>query len=770
MCIRDRLVTALVSIIGGLANAISNHRSEIVEAINKLYEEVIRVVVELFARLMGVSKEKLSEISEYVLPWAKRIGLALIGIFAYKKIKGAADKAFSVFNTIKKIGPWFTRQLNNFKSGIWYIKEATKEAGSFGAALSGGYFNLGKVSGLLSKVAGVVAKHPIAIAAIAAGVAFKVMIDRSTEAMKVITENDRYIADATKEVREEEEKLNQVYSDRKESYSAIDTETKHTERLVGMLREMVDENNKVKAGYETRVGLIKQQLAGTLNVEVDAQSHVLTVINDQNEALDIQSKKVDEIVQKKRLQEKLEKAEAQAAEYREKIESGYYSKQEAAAIKAKNEWIKESHSFNIAMDADAEHPDGYVKTVTYTNEQLAHLYDEYRKLKREEENGELTGDTRWQYYDELKQMLSVENGLIDSYAAMTVLEHNIGTAHTNLTRAMSIVKNVDRAWEAMDGTLEQAKAAIAALDFDVVFTDAGASIQEVINEFEGFTNEIGELIDSGAYVPKETLDKYKELFTSIANNLGDSEEGRAYLNSVGYTNADEWLGGFSDRLKKETSSNEIEESVRQWFKEMGMNDVEGLIAGLKEKYGSLKAAYEDLAWTGLGEYAAIHDSHSPSRAFEKLGVYDVMGLIQGITSKEGALEKTYSAMAAGNIAAYTAAMSAGNSSMVFTPMINQAGIQNGTAAIQGQLNSLTATPLGATLTSQLAARVDTSQIDADHSNVLSAMNGIRDEILNLSDRLANLEVVMDTGATVGALAPAMDMELGRRTVRKARGV
>ena len=60
------------------------------------------------------------------------------------------------------------------------------------------------------------------------------------------------------------------------------------------------------------------------------------------------------------------------------------------------------------------------------------------------------------------------------------------------------------------------------------------------------------------------------------------------------------------------------------------------------------------------------------------------------------------------------------------------------------------------------------------SEVVSARNARLEEILqsilSYMPQMANMQVVMDTGATVGALVAPMDKELGKRVARSGRGV
>jgi len=757
-----QLVEALVAVINGLANAIGEHRSEIVEAVNKLFEEVIKTVVQLLARLFGVAKEDLEDFADYVLPWAKRISLALIGIFAYKKIKDGADKTFKLFDSLKNIGSSVQLTAYKMKHFIANAKTMAQHYGGYINAIKAGAIQLpgilANAGSVLSKIAGFAASHPFALLAVGAGIAFKKIIDSSTEAMRVTTHNDEVVRQAMQPILEDEARLNELYKQRKDAFTDIDKEADHNNKVLETLREMVDQNGKIKAGYETRVGLLKNQLSGALNIEIDAQTQVVSVIDEQNNKLDIQSKKITEIMEKKRLQAKLEKAEEQISETREKLESGYYSKQEAAALKAKQDFEKAKFTY-YNESSKQEY------TLDYTNADMLRMEKEYKEMQREmkEAGKEFTGERRKRY----KMLESFERNdfFLDVNAAMSALDVNVANATQNTIQATAAVKNVDKAFAAMDGTLEEAKEAMAGLNFNLVLSDAGASVQQVINQFGQYAKEFDELVASGASITPETKQRYEDLFKALAESLGDSPEGREYLKSVGYNSSGSWISGAEERIKEEANKG-LKSTVMY-----GVALAEGLEKGIISKEEYLVALMNRTADKDIIEPIKKKlGIASPSKVFKQLGTFTMLGLINGVTSKEDALKKTYSAMAASNIAAYTSAMSSNVSSIPFTPVLNTSGIQNGTRILQGQLSGLTTNPIGATLTSRLAASVDTSQIDTDNSRIVSSLADLKTELYELGEKMANLQVVMDTGATVGALAPGMDMELGRRTVRKQRGV
>lgn len=58
----------------------------------------------------------------------------------------------------------------------------------------------------------------------------------------------------------------------------------------------------------------------------------------------------------------------------------------------------------------------------------------------------------------------------------------------------------------------------------------------------------------------------------------------------------------------------------------------------------------------------------------------------------------------------------------------------------------------------------------DDSRVLNRIDKLTNEVITLSERMTRMQVVLDSGTLVGAIAPDMDSALGHMSVRKARGV
>lgn len=753
----EKLVVAIVAVMDGLATAIEAHKDKILDAFERLIQAISDLWVKGIGRLFSIPEEYLDIFSGTV---GKATTATVIGFSAISK---AVTGTVNTFTAFKKVAGGVKTLVSKLASGIdsarlmWmYYKDAANLAAEQGIKFADAFAQvspgLGKLATFVSGKLLPTLASPIGIfgaVAIAGGVAARQLIKSSTEAMQVITYNDQLVSKNLEAYIQDEQDLKEAIDSRRDTYEGIDKEWTSNERILETLRECVDENGKIKAGYETRFSLIRDRLNGVLNVELDTETGIVSIIDDQNNKLDVQSQKIDEIMKKRRLQAKMEKAEEKAADIREKLESGYYAEQEKAAIEAEENFKKAMFSYKDAS--------GVVQSLDVSNEGMLRWYEEYKTLRKQLETGGIANQAQLDRYRELEEY-NAKGWFIDALAAVEAYSSATATARQNTLKATAYIQNVDKAWEAMDGSIEEIEAAMAYLNFDVISTEAGATIDQVINQFEGFTKEIDGLLASGAMVTDETKQRYASLFNALAEELGDSPEGRKKLHDLGYSDGDTWLEGWSERINAKT------------FEPLTENDIIGTTQAWKNGKVTVGKLMADVARYGVSEYKKANDQNSPSKVYEQLGVYDVLGLINGVTKKEGTLEKAYSAMATANVAAYTAAMSKQTSGFAWSPLVNTSGFQNGINTMQSQFANLQNGALNTGLTTRLAASVDMTKLEESNRELNRTMVSMRQDFAALSETLQDMQIVLDDGTLVGRLAPALDAELGRRTARRSRGV
>lgn len=752
-----RLVEALIAIIDGLATAIGEHRSEIVEAVNKLFEEVIKTVVQLLARLLGVSKENLEDFADYVLPWAKRISLALIGIFAYKKMKSAADKTFTIFGNLKNKFKEVADSVKNSKLEL--TKSENGEWVEKGVGTLKDYFYMWKtgikntvtqaktgLSTVFGKIKGIVAAHPLMTALVVVTAGLKVALDVATKNIEVISKETKETAKLYDNMQKAESEYQSIINKREEAYKQAQEEYNSGTLYLEQLRKCVDAQGYLVKGKEDEFLVLQKKIAPYLSVALDETTKRVTAEDEYGRKLDITSQKLGEIYKKRMLQKQLEAAMAASEEAYQKIQSGELDN---AIANAYDELENAKKRTKELMD-----PIGFDPLIM-TYEEMSKISDISSFIKHlETDVYNMTMSEKGK--KKLRENINEAKQYIRDY------QEAYDSAISNRSRYQQMANNFEMVSQATNKSAEEMQRVLNIVNANVVTKEAGASLVDLEKQAASTYEQITKAAEAGILDPK----KYKaalDLLIPQIKSFGE-EASSEFLKSIG------WTGDYESYMASFTSMEKALKRTREFAEEMGIQDVSGLIAGIKSEKGRLFDEWEDLSMTMVALYAHQHGIESPSRVFKQYGIYDVLGLINGVTSKEGALEKTYSAMAASNIAAYTSAMTKSTSSIPFTPVVNTSGIQNGTKILQGKLNGLAANPIGATLTSRLAASVDTSQMDIDNSRIVSSISDLKRGLSDLGDRIEKLQIVMDTGATVGALAPGMDMELGRRASRKQRGV
>lgn len=62
-----------------------------------------------------------------------------------------------------------------------------------------------------------------------------------------------------------------------------------------------------------------------------------------------------------------------------------------------------------------------------------------------------------------------------------------------------------------------------------------------------------------------------------------------------------------------------------------------------------------------------------------------------------------------------------------------------------------------------------NQNGSNYGVIVNAIASVNERISDLGEKLANMQVILDSGALVGQIAGDMDKNLGERTILKGRG-
>ena len=237
------------------------------------------------------------------------------------------------------------------------------------------------------------------------------------------------------------------------------------------------------------------------------------------------------------------------------------------------------------------------------------------------------------------------------------------------------------------------------------------------------------------------------------------------------------------------------------FREIGTNIMRGLIDGIASKEGDLKTKVESIANTITGKFQKALQIHSPSRIMARLGGFVTEGLAIGIEGNTELVANASENLASTAISGLKDAIKAATNltdlgidiNPTITPVLDLSNIEAGSTQLDKLTNGWNNVGIStsSTLASSAANSFNKTSM-AKASMALETQNGLSllksainslesresdeklDTIVGMMTEFMPLigqgQVVLDTGATVGALAPRMDAELGRRASMRGRHV
>ena len=216
----------------------------------------------------------------------------------------------------------------------------------------------------------------------------------------------------------------------------------------------------------------------------------------------------------------------------------------------------------------------------------------------------------------------------------------------------------------------------------------------------------------------------------------------------------------------------------QDFKDVGQQVIRGLINGLNDEKArnELSRSVDSLTNAITVRTTTNLKIKSPSRVFAKIGEYLDEGLAVGIIDNVSVVESSVDKLAEATVenmkSAVDTIQNVINSDIDVEPVIRPVVDMSNATAGMTNLNSLMTSTFGSNVSVPQANFMTTSQLisNTDNTSVVDAIGGLQEDVVNLKDAMTNIKMVLDTGTMVGAMTPAIDMELGSRQILAGRGI
>lgn len=212
---------------------------------------------------------------------------------------------------------------------------------------------------------------------------------------------------------------------------------------------------------------------------------------------------------------------------------------------------------------------------------------------------------------------------------------------------------------------------------------------------------------------------------------------------------------------------------------LGYKGGNALLDGFQEAFDEWPAAIQQAfastytngeeAFTGKNAW----DVNSPSKRTMYWGKMIIAGLTNGIYENSPDAVNSIAELSSSMINSFTnpleyaAKVASGELTYdpSIRPVLDTSNISTGAYGIRSMFDNQNVTLSG--FSGRLAA--DITSLDNTNTQVVNELRSLRKDMNFMTEQIAGMQIVMDSGQLVGAIAPGMDDALGRRAIHRGRG-
>lgn len=623
---KTQVVKGMADIVSGINKGLKKAKlgsiSDIIASIGKKVKEVLS---NIGTALSKIDFKGLLNILSKLVPI---IGSVVAGFVAYN----VALKAISAINLAKNIA--------SATSAFLGFKSATE--------LSAGAMKIFNT---------IMSAHPTLLlvgAVTTLTTAFLAFSSQTTEAGKNIKKMNE-------EFEQYDEEMKQINKRKDEMLSANMQEIYHYQSLYDELQNIVDENGKVKDGYEERAKLITGQLSDALGIEIDLTDGVISNYKELQKQIDIliEKKKAEAYFNahqeeyNKALKEegKLYKNVAENAEGRKKSldkmtealdkeiekdkELGKYREEILKYLKGEVLWV------DLSFKAREKYNNMSDETIEVMNEEID-KYSEYNEAlemasKKYASNQAIIDKTR-----KAQELLALADQALAEGKKETADEYlnQVGRVYNDtVTFNGKIKEENDKAYET-EKTNRQAYLDFLKQHQDIYSEDFIKSeeerIKKELEQLEKEKNDANEVIKQKN---KETLDTTR---TGINDQLKALTDKQYEFRDAGDGNVQLYANGIAKGTPMSiTEAKKLTKDVLTEFNSKRIDSEnagkflsEGFAGGISKSASKAIYAAGQVARDALAKIKKELDVHSPSKKTREIGIFFDKGFAQGIDDEK----------------------------------------------------------------------------------------------------------------------------------------
>lgn len=335
---------------------------------------------------------------------------------------------------------------------------------------------------------------------------------------------------------------------------------------------------------------------------------------------------------------------------------------------------------------------------------------------------------------QLKALNAMSDSELDKYASLWGIKHALARR---------------QATEELEGLRVETNSKIAGLR-----QDAAAELDEYRSVWQQQMSELESI----------TAQQLEDLKTTFEKTVGILPE---------YTEAE-----FSEMV--ETANSILGQAG---WTELGEQIVAGLSNGIEAQKAGFVQGLTDLANAGVDAVKTTLDIHSPSGVFDKLGNFTGMGFVNALSNYAGKayeIGRNIAESARDGLSFAANAMAdvlERDPEPVIRPVLDLSNLDTGAR----QLDTLFSREYALQIQNAGYSRSRMDEIgsltntlrdglSSGDDRIVGAIQELRGDMAALADQVGRMQMVLDTGALVGEISPAIDQELGTRANWKGRNM
>ena len=566
-----------------------------------------------------------------------------------------------------------------------------------------------------------------AVAALVAGIVL--WVNRSSEKTKQMEEETEKIKEETDAVKEQTSAYHDATKAREESITQGLEEMSYYETLYSELQDIVDQNGKVKDGYEARAKFITETLSGALGLEVE-------LVNGQIQGYKKLTETFDEVMEKKKAMLILE---AQEEAYTTALQNRTAEMQKAYDAQNKMEETKQEM---LRLSHEIEQEQGLWKRKDMMD-QLLLLEEQYNSYEEQYNSHQSVYES---YLNTIGMYESnyehAHNGNYEKVMA-TEAEYVESQKKNNEISLQELQKNVDNT----KSKLEYLRTLKKKNNTDIYNDDIKRYEKQLALDEKSLADQKKAVNIGNSKIKQEWLNGIASQLSAISGKKyefkkqGDGTvqmyiDGVKAKEPVAEKNMEKFAKDMVDEVKAEKSSAET----------AGKDLIKGVNNGVSNRstQNSVFSSIWSFGKSLLSNLKASLGEHSPSKFTEEMGGFLDEGIEIGIKDKE---------------------KSALNTAMKFGTNV----LSNMQKGLKGDLNvpDLQMKDVNRRIMTDVATDFTVAKISnaSEISTLTELLNKYLPEIVS---NIGN-DIVLDDGTLVGKLTPAIDKNLGIVTANRRRG-